>query len=277
VAVRDDKPEAGAPAGRTHRVFAIEAGREEATAKAYAATSASATSATATSMRVKKGDRVKAGQFIGWTTKGSWHVHLTEFFFPATAGAADQPAPPGRKLRPYVDTAPPVIHDVRFFTPATPTWAGESPASRAAAAGQRLDKSRLTGIVDIRARQRPTVVPGLVPHVPCSPRASPYRIGPPDPAAQREGRAPAHRVHRRPGTTDLAGSALRAGTKQEPPRRAGPQTTDPGCRRILVPALPEAVLEHDACAERPPPSSSERGMLPTVPARHRNRDSNPPV
>ena len=52
VAVRDDRPEAGAPAGRTHRVFAIEGGVvDEATKPAYAETSASATSATATSTR----------------------------------------------------------------------------------------------------------------------------------------------------------------------------------------------------------------------------------
>ena len=84
VAVRDDRPEAGAPAGRTHRVFAIEGGVVDEATKpgvrgnvrighfGYGHVDA----------RVKKGDRVKAGEFIGWTTKGSWHVHLTEFFFP---------------------------------------------------------------------------------------------------------------------------------------------------------------------------------------------------
>ena len=50
VAVRDDRPEQGAPAGRTHRVFAIEGGVvESACAPGTAAASASATSATGTS------------------------------------------------------------------------------------------------------------------------------------------------------------------------------------------------------------------------------------
>ena len=81
VAVRDDRPEQGAPAGRTHRVFAIEGGVVEVATEpgvrgsvrighfGYGHVDA----------RVKRGDRVRAGQFIGWTTKGSWHVHLTEF------------------------------------------------------------------------------------------------------------------------------------------------------------------------------------------------------
>jgi murein DD-endopeptidase MepM/ murein hydrolase activator NlpD len=125
VAVRDDKPEAGAPAGRTHRVFAIEGGVVEEATKpgvrgnvrighfGYGHVDA----------RVKKGDRIKAGQFIGWTTKGSWHVHLTEFHFPGDGRRLLlNPLRPGGKLKPFVDTAPPIIHDVRFYTPATPTW-----------------------------------------------------------------------------------------------------------------------------------------------------------
>ena len=94
VAVRDDRPAAGAPAGRTHRVFAIEGGVvAEATQPGvrgnirighfgYGHVDA----------RVKKGDRVRAGQFIGWTTKGSWHVHLTEFH--TTSDGPTDPAEP---------------------------------------------------------------------------------------------------------------------------------------------------------------------------------------
>ena len=260
VAVRDDKPEAGAPAGRTHRLFAIEGGVvEEATAQGvrgnvrighfgYGHVDA----------RVKKGDRVKAGQFIGWTTKGSWHVHLTEFFFPGDGRRLlINPLRPGGKLRPYVDTAPPVIHDVRFYTPATPTWGRRvTGVAQLPPAGQRLDKSRLTGIVDIRARvSDPQSFQGWFRNVPllAAPH-HPYRIG--LLLIQR----PSEKVVLR-RTVYIAvqeppislGQHYAPGTKQNHPAEPALKTADPGCRRILVPALPEAVLEHDARAERPLP------------------------
>ena len=155
VAVRDDRPEQGAPAGRTHRVFAIEGGVVDAASApgvrgsvrighfGYGHVDA----------RVNRGDRVRAGQFIGWTTKGSWHVHLTSSSSPLTVDGAANPLRPAGKLKPYADTAPPVIHDVRFYTPATPTWGRRvTGVAQLPPAGRRLDKSRLTGIVDIRAR-----------------------------------------------------------------------------------------------------------------------------
>ena len=117
---------------------------------------------------------MKAGQFIGWTTKGSWHVHLTEFFFPGDGRRLlINPLRPGGKLRPYVDTAPPIIHDVRFFTPATPTWGrrvtgvAQLPPAGTAARQVALDGDR----GHQGARERSAVVPGVVPRTsPCSPR-----------------------------------------------------------------------------------------------------------
>ena len=149
---------------------------------ASAAASASATSATGTSTpSVKRGDRVRAGQFIGWTTKGSWHVHLTEFHTTADGTTVLlNPLRPGGKLRPYADTAPPVIHDVRFYTPATPTWGRRvTGVAQMPAAGKRLDKSRLAGVVDIRARvSDPQSFIGWFKNVPllAAPH-HPYRLG----------------------------------------------------------------------------------------------------
>ncbi len=130
---------------------------------------------------MKRGDRVKAGQFIGWTTKGSWHVHLTEFHTPSDGRRLLlNPLRPGGKLKPYVDTAPPVIHDVRFYTPATPTWGRRvTGVAQLPPAGRRLDKSQPDR--DRRhpgAHQRSAVVRRLVPAVPllAAPH-HPYRIG----------------------------------------------------------------------------------------------------
>ena len=156
VAVRDDRPEAGAPRGRTHRVFSIEGGVVEETTPpgecghvrighfGYGHVDA----------RVRAGDRVGAGQMIGWTCHGWWHVHLSEFFFPGDGRRiAVNPLRPRGKVKPYVDTAPPVVHDVRFYTPAEPVWGRRvTHVAQLPQAGRRLDKAQLAGIVDVRAR-----------------------------------------------------------------------------------------------------------------------------
>jgi hypothetical protein len=155
IAVRDDRPEPGAPPGRTHRVFAIEGGVvEDATQPGvcgrvrighfgYGHVDA----------RVAQGEHVRAGQLIGWTCRGFWHLHLTEFFFPGDGRRLLlNPLRPAGKLKPYVDVAPPLIHEVRFYTPAEPRWGRRvTNVAQLPPAGRRLDKSRLTGVVDIRA------------------------------------------------------------------------------------------------------------------------------
>jgi hypothetical protein len=156
VAVRDDRPERGAPAQRTHRVFAIEGGPVHL--------------ATERGRRgfahighfgyghidpvVLTGETVTPGQHIGWTCKGDWHVHLSEFVFTTGGRISVNPLRPGGKLRPYVDTVPPDIREVRFYTPSDSTW-GRRPTTSVArllAAGERLQKSRLFGLVDVRVR-----------------------------------------------------------------------------------------------------------------------------
>jgi hypothetical protein len=157
VAVRDDRPESGAPPGRTHRVFAVEGGRVLA--------------ATRRGVRgfarighfgyghidsfVEVGQVVRAGQHIGWTTQGSWHVHLSEFIF--TGGGEPlvvNPLRRGGKLHPYVDRAAPEIREIRFYRPATPRW-GRRPRTSVALlpqGGRRLDRRALVGKVDVRVR-----------------------------------------------------------------------------------------------------------------------------
>ncbi len=82
------------------------------------------------------------------------HVQI-EFHATGTGcgGSLLNPLRPGGRLKPYVDTAAPIIHDVRFYTPATPAWGRRvTGVAQLPPAGRRLDKSSLTGIVDIRAR-----------------------------------------------------------------------------------------------------------------------------
>ena len=156
IGVRDDRPERGAPRGRTHRVYAIEGGR--------------VTAATARGIRglvdvghfryehvealVEVGQVVEAAQPIGWTWDGTWHLHLGEFVFaPDGRRVLVNPLRRGGKLHPYVDRAPPVLQEIRYYVPATPRW-GRRPANVAKLpqAGRRLDKRRLAGRVDVRVR-----------------------------------------------------------------------------------------------------------------------------
>jgi hypothetical protein len=103
---------------------------------------------------VRVGDLVQPGQHIAWAWKGDWHVHLSEFVdLPDGRRVFVNPLRPGGKLVPYVDTAKPVVEELRFYTPATPAWA-RRPANvaRYPQAGRRLNKRRLAGTVDVRAR-----------------------------------------------------------------------------------------------------------------------------
>jgi len=157
IAVRDDKPESGAPHGRTHRVHAIESGR--------------VTAATPKGTRglvdaghfryehvdalVRVGDNVEPGDVIGWSTDGSWHVHLGEFVFrPDGSRVIVNPLRPGGKVAPYADSDRPAIRAVTFHVPATPTWK-RRPGTTVALlpqAGRKLDPARLSGKVDVRVQ-----------------------------------------------------------------------------------------------------------------------------
>ena len=76
---------------------------------------------------VELGQVVKPGQLIGWTTKGEWHLHLSEWRFPG--GTPNQnrqiqvnPLDPEGKIAPYRDTAAPVIREIRFHQPVDSAW-----------------------------------------------------------------------------------------------------------------------------------------------------------
>lgn len=156
IAVRDDRPESGAPANRTHRVYAIEGGP--------------VSLATPRGARgfvrighfgyghidpvVQAGELVAPGQHIGWTCKDDWHVHLTEFLLTTGAPLRVNPLRPGGKIRPYVDTAAPAIRELRFYTLASPAWTRRPTTSvaRFPQAGTRLARDDLGDRVDVRVR-----------------------------------------------------------------------------------------------------------------------------
>ena len=103
---------------------------------------------------VSTGELVAPGQHIGWTWEGGWHVHLSEFVLTTGASIVVNPLRPGGKLHPFVDRAAPEIREIRFHAPATPDWARRPNTSvaRLPHEGERLNRDRLFGLVDVRVR-----------------------------------------------------------------------------------------------------------------------------
>ena len=156
VAVRDDRPEQGAPPGWTHRVYAVEGGRvHQATQRGVRGFARIGHFGNGhIESLVKPGDTVRPGQLIGWTWQGYWHVHLSEFIFTGDGvRLVINPLRRGGKLKPYVDRAKPVVHDIRFYRPATPRWVRRpTNVARLPPAGRRLNRTNLSGRVDVRVR-----------------------------------------------------------------------------------------------------------------------------
>ena len=159
IAVRDDVRDPAAPAGRTHRVYAIERGTVSVAANvgsvgcvnrivrvghfAYWHVDPVGT--------VTAGQAVLPGQQIGWTCKDLWHVHLSEWADMGGRRTWVDPLHPGGKLAPYTDVSPPAIRSIRFFRPAATSWELDGAVLVAPRRGVRLRPTDLRGLVDVRA------------------------------------------------------------------------------------------------------------------------------
>jgi hypothetical protein len=163
ISVRDDRPEPGAPPGRTHRVYAIEGGVAYLPARRASGPCQDRRVAIEhfqywhvdTTGVVTNNEYIRPGQMIGWTCKGLWHVHLSESMDLYGRRVYVNPLHPSMKLGPYVDRKPPRIHAIEFYGPAMPTWTA---ADRAVfpQAGKRFPhtstgRALLSGRVDVRA------------------------------------------------------------------------------------------------------------------------------
>ena len=164
ISVRDDRPEAGHPRRRTHRVYAIEGGIASVPA-GQATASCSDRKVTIghfqywhtdTLPAITDGEQIAPGQLIGWTCRRMWHVHLSEVMLVNGQWTYVDPlhsvaGPPGpMKLQPYVDTAPPAIHAIAFDTPAMPAWSVVEQAVLSQGGGTPAPADQLHGYVDVR-------------------------------------------------------------------------------------------------------------------------------
>jgi hypothetical protein len=183
VSIDDRDPEAGAPPGMSHRIYALESGH----------VSAPHTQARACAARriqvghfaywhvtptVTARTFVNAGQPIGWSCLGVWHVHISEWQRYRGRQVWVNPLHHGGRIAPYVDTAAPVVNALRFVAPPVRPWLPTTTLAQPDSA-VRLSSRDLHGLVDLRANiGDPQSFLGFLADDPAWPTEfTPYQVG----------------------------------------------------------------------------------------------------
>lgn len=156
ISVDDAHPDPRAPRGLSRRVYAVETGEASDVLAAPRHHRCGARRVSVghfdywhVSPTVEPGQHVEAGEPIGWSCLGEWHVHLAEWTVVNGHRIWVDPLHRGGKIAPYADTAPPVVAGMRFFGPR-----GARRAPFALGAGRvlrALSPERLDGLVELRA------------------------------------------------------------------------------------------------------------------------------
>lgn len=181
--VDDRHPDPGAPAGLSHRVYALDSG--------VAAMPANTQSRRCVNRRldvghfsywhvsptVRPGAPVRAGQQIGWTCLGVWHVHVSEWQTAQGVRIWVNPIHRGGAFTPYTDTSPPQIGGLHFVTPPRTPWRPVK-SLREPDTSKPVPAAALRGRVELRARiDDPQSFLGFLKDDPAWPSAwSPYWV-----------------------------------------------------------------------------------------------------
>jgi hypothetical protein len=156
ISVNDRRPGPGASGPFSHRVYAVESGMTDVRKRVDSAPCADRRLAVGhfaywhVSPTVPDNVWVHAGDAIGWTCLGEWHVHLSEWQLLDGRHVWVNPLHSDGKLLPYVDTEPPLIRALRFFTPPLTRWHPHVDLMQPDTA-QHLRASELHGLVELRA------------------------------------------------------------------------------------------------------------------------------
>jgi murein DD-endopeptidase MepM/ murein hydrolase activator NlpD len=156
ISVDDGRPEAGAIKDFSHRVYAVESGVVDQPANNRTHPCLDRRLEIGhfdywhVSPTVRQGQRITAGEQIGWSCRGVWHVHLSEWQRYRGVRVWVNPLHRGGRLVPYTDTALPVVNTLLFVTPPVRPW---SPTVSLAQAdtSRRLQPGDLRGPVELRA------------------------------------------------------------------------------------------------------------------------------
>jgi hypothetical protein len=156
ISVDDANPEAGAVARFSHRVYAVESGTVSEPASDLVHPCLDRRLEVGhfaywhVSPIVSLGQRVRAGQQIGWSCRGVWHVHLSEWQPDKGNRVWVNPLHRGSPLSPYADTAAPVVNALVFVTPPKQPWLPTVTLAQPDTSTV-LPADRLHGLVELRA------------------------------------------------------------------------------------------------------------------------------
>lgn len=183
VSVDDRHPDHGSPQGLSHAVYAIEPGVVDRPSRDLVRACISRRLEVGhfaywhVSPTVPQGQHIQAGQQIGWSCLGVWHVHISEWQRYRNIRIWVNPLHKGGRLVPYVDTAAPVVGAFVFRTPPRTEW---SPAKTLAQpdTSRQLEPTALHGLVELRANVAdPQSFFGFLADNPAWPTEfSPYRL-----------------------------------------------------------------------------------------------------
>jgi hypothetical protein len=181
VNVDDERPNPGAPPGLSHRVYALDSGIafvHAPRACIHGKVDVGHFEYWHVYPTVRIRQFVRAGQQIGWTCRGEWHVHVSEWQRFEGRSVAVNPLHRGGAFRPYVDTLPPVVSAFRFVTPPAMPWRPTTSLAQPDAS-TTLAPTRLHGRVELRVRvDDPQSFHGFLARKPAWPtRWSPYAVG----------------------------------------------------------------------------------------------------
>ena len=199
---------------------------------------------------------IRAGQQIGWSCRGAWHIHLSEWQRFRSQRVWVNPLSRGGPLTPYTDTARPVINKLAFSAPPSQPWA---PTTSLASPDSSLplSSSDLQGRVELRANiGDPQSFLGFLARRPAWPTVfTPYRVA--VRIQSRSGRVLMDRVSlqadQMPQTPYIVHYRARDHRRRQHDRVRRATCSAEVRRNVLVPpvlALPVGVLEHNGRAER---------------------------
>lgn len=183
VSVDDRTPDPSAPKGFSHPVYAVESGavdrpnRDTTRACISRRLEVGHFDYWHVSPIVAQGQHIRAGQQIGWSCLGVWHVHLSEWQLYRGVRVWVNPLHKGGKLVPYTDTAPPVVNALTFHTPPRTPWSPKTSLAQADTS-RVLAPTALHGRVELRANiADPQSFLGFLADNPAWPTEfSPYRV-----------------------------------------------------------------------------------------------------
>jgi hypothetical protein len=156
VSVDDRHAEAGAPAGMSHRVYAVESGRvsepqgDQTRPCLARRLQVGHFDYWHVSPTVAGRAYVRAGEQIGWSCLGVWHVHVSEWQRFRGRQVWVNPLHHGGRIAPYADVAAPIVNALVFVTPPARPWLPTKTLAQPDTS-TRLVPDRLHGLVELRA------------------------------------------------------------------------------------------------------------------------------